>query len=282
MSELRRGSSPPVALTIAGSDNSCGAGAQADLKTFEARGVHGLTALTCVVSEVPGKVERVQALPAAMVRSQIRILLEHFPVAAVKTGMLFSRHLVEAVAGELRRDRGRFRLVVDPVMVASSGDPLLQPEAIAAYKRLLLPLADVVTPNLDEASVLLDRPLSTLRDLRQAARELAGDYGTAFLVKGGHLRGSAATDVLCYPDGRSEEMALPRWRGAETHGTGCTYAACLAAELACGHDLGTAFRHAKSWLHAAIGEAREWDGPAGRVRALNHGVRPLAAPRRRA
>lgn len=261
---------PAVALTIAGSDNSCGAGAQADLKTFAARGVYGLTALTCVVSEAPGRVERVVPLAPGMVRSQVRLLFETFPIAAVKTGMLYSRAILRAVAEELEAHRAGIRLVVDPVMVASSGDPLLKRGAVAAYGRVLFPLADVVTPNLDEAAVLLGRRIGTVRRMREAGHELAERYGTAFLLKGGHLRGTRATDILFLPGGREMALDAPRLPRAETHGTGCTYAACLAAELARGRSLEQAFRSAKAYIGRALKGGHVWRGRRGRVRALNH------------
>jgi Hydroxymethylpyrimidine/phosphomethylpyrimidine kinase len=135
----RRQASPPVVLTIAGSDNSCGAGIQADLKTFGAYDVYGLTAVTCVVSEVPGRVEKVQAVSPGVLRSQIRILFEAYPIVAVKTGMLYSRALLRVVSEELADRLGMFHLVVDPVMVASSGDPLLKKDAVRAYEEEILP-----------------------------------------------------------------------------------------------------------------------------------------------
>jgi hydroxymethylpyrimidine/phosphomethylpyrimidine kinase len=265
----RRGSSPPVALSIAGSDNSCGAGIQADLKTFTACGVYGLTAVTCVVSEVPGRVEKVQAVGPDVLRSQIRILFESFPIAAVKTGMLYSRALLQVVSEELADRLGMFHLVVDPVMVASSGDPLLKKDAVRAYEEELLPLADVITPNLDEAAVLLGRKITTLRAMTVAAGELREKYGAAVLLKGGHLRGGKAVDVLC--DRRSlREFSLPRLPGRETHGTGCTLSAALAAGLARGRPLATAVHGAKKFLHRAIARQFSWQRSRIHTRALRH------------
>lgn len=263
----RRGSSPPVALTIAGSDNSCGAGIQADLKTFTACGVYGLTAVTCVVSEVPGRVEKVQAVSPDVLRSQIRILFESFPVTAVKTGMLYSRALLRVVSEELADRLGMFHLVVDPVMVASSGDPLLKKDAVRAYEEELLPLADVITPNLDEAAVLLGRKITTVRAMAAAAGELRSKYGAAVLLKGGHLRGSRAVDVLCDRRG-VREFTLPRLRGRETHGSGCTLSAALAAGLARGRSLTTAAEEAKKFLHRAIARQLSWRRARVQTRAL--------------
>lgn len=256
-------------MTIAGSDNSCGAGAQADLKTFAAFGVYGLTAITCVVSEVPGRVERVQALSPAMLRSQIQILFDTYPVVAVKTGMLYSRPLLRVVAEELADRLGRFFLVVDPVMVASSGDSLLKPDAIRAYEQELFPMTDVITPNLDEAAVLLGRRVRQRREMIPATKELCKKYGTAVLLKGGHLRGSDAVDVLGTAT-QVEEFVLPRLVGRETHGTGCSLSAAIAAGLARGRSLRIAVRDAKKFLHRAMAQQWEWTHGKRTVAALKH------------
>ena len=215
--------SPPVALTIAGSDNSAGAGVQADLKTFTALGVYGLTAVTCVVAEVPAEVAAVQGVDLDVIRAQITLSLQTYPVAAIKTGLLHSRGVVELVAelyGELEPN-GRPPLVVDPVMVATSGHCLLAPDAVAAYCERLFPLATVVTPNLDEARALLDDvPLGDLEAVREAGCKLAARYGTFFLVKGGHLAGDEAHDFLCTPRGQVENFRSPFVRGIATHGNG--------------------------------------------------------------
>lgn len=265
----RRSASPPVALTIAGSDNSCGAGIQADLKTFTACGVYGLTAVTCVVSEVPGRVEKVQAVTPDVLRSQIRILFESFPITAVKTGMLYSRALLRVVSEELADRLGMFHLVVDPVMVASSGDPLLKKDAVRAYEEELLPLADVITPNLDEAAVLLGRKITTRRAMTGAAEELHAKYRAAVLLKGGHLRGRDAVDVLCDRRG-TRDFVLRRLRGCETHGSGCTLSAALAAGLARGRSLPMAVAGAKQFLHRAIARQLAWRRARTRTRALRH------------
>ncbi|MFM8808765.1 MAG: bifunctional hydroxymethylpyrimidine kinase/phosphomethylpyrimidine kinase, partial [Chthoniobacterales bacterium] len=253
----RRSASPPVALTIAGSDCSCGAGAQADLKTFSAFGVYGLTAITCVVSEVPNCVEHVQAVKPEVLRSQIRIVFDNYPIAAVKTGMLYSRQLLRVVSEELADRLGMFHLVVDPVMVASSGDPLLKKDAIQAYKEELLPLADVITPNLDEAAVLLGRKITSRRAMDKAAQELRAAFGPAVVLKGGHLRGNRAFDLLC--DGKGiREFVLPYLRGRETHGSGCTLSAAIAAGLASGRTLAASVEAAKKFLHRGIARQLSW------------------------
>jgi len=265
----RRTTSPPVVLTIAGSDNSGGAGIQADLKTFGAYGVYGLTAVTCVVSEVPGRVEKVQAVTPEVLRSQIRILFEAYPIAAVKTGMLYSRDLLRVVSEELADRLGMFHLVVDPVMVASSGDPLLKKDAVRAYEEELLPLADVITPNLDEAAVLLSRKITTRRAMDRAAEELREKYGAAVLLKGGHLRGRDAVDILCDRRG-TQEFTLKRLTGCETHGSGCTLSAAVTAGLARGQSLAVAVEGAKKFLHRAIARQLVWQRGRIRTRALQH------------
>jgi hydroxymethylpyrimidine/phosphomethylpyrimidine kinase len=257
---------PPVALTIAGSDNSAGAGAQADLKTFTALGVYGLTAITCVVAEVPGKVSAIHPVPAAIVGEQIRLSLASFPVAAVKTGMLYSTEIVETVCDLL--DGMTMPLVVDPVMVATSGASLLRPEAIELYRRRLFPRATVVTPNMDEVGVLTGRPVRTLDDMREAGLELAALHGSAWLLKGGHLAGGEAVDLLFRPDGKVSEFRSARIQGVSTHGTGCTTSAAIAAGLAHGQDLEEAVGQAKRLVTAAIRHHHRW----GDLHALNHGA----------
>jgi len=252
----------PVVLTIAGSDCSAGAGAQADLKTFTSLGVYGLTALTCVVSEVPGRVNAVVPVPPEIVADQVRILREHYPIAVTKTGMLHSRATVEAVCGVLDGV-----LVVDPVMVASSGDPLIEPDAVEVYRKRLLPMAAVTTPNLNETAVLWGRPVKTPDDMREAGRTLCAEYGCAFLLKGGHLGGEAA-DLLSMPGGHEEWFRAPRIEGVSTHGTGCTLSAALTAGLARGLPLNEAVAQAKRYISAAIARSYRWE----RVEALNHSV----------
>src|SRR5437762_12342560 len=166
-----------VALTIAGSDSSAGAGAQADLKTFTALGVYGVTAITCIVAETPGKVSRIQAADPEIVHEQIELLLKNFPVAGIKTGLLCNAEIVAQVVRSLRKVKER-PLVVDPVMVATTGEVLLAPEAIQIYERKLFPLATLITPNLDEAARLLGDPIRDLAAMHRAATTLAKKYGT--------------------------------------------------------------------------------------------------------
>ncbi|MGI9088559.1 MAG: bifunctional hydroxymethylpyrimidine kinase/phosphomethylpyrimidine kinase [Chthoniobacterales bacterium] len=259
----------PVALTIAGSDSSAGAGAQADLKTFSALGVYGLTALTCVVAETPGKVLRIEPIAPAMVADQVTLLLEHFPVAAIKTGLLYSGEIVARVAAILREHKVRIPLVIDPVIVATSGDLLLRKEAIAVYENELFPLASVVTPNLDEAAALLGEPIADLAAMRRAGQRLVARYGVPMLLKGGHLTGGAAVDLLCTRDG-VVEFSAPFVANVKTHGTGCTYSAAIAAGLASGLEMEAAIRRAKVFVSAAIAQHFHWGEGDARIHALNH------------
>lgn len=261
----------PVVMTVAGSDNSAGAGAQADLKTMSALGVYGVTAITCVVAEVPGKVSAIQAMEPSIVAEQIRLLFEAYPIAAMKTGMLFSREIMEAVIGELRKVERRPTLVVDPVMVATSGDALLKNDAVSFYKEALFPLATLITPNLDEARVLLGQPISSVAEMREAGRQLSQQYGCAFLMKGGHLRDAIATDLLVHPDGSFSEYSAPFVPGVSTHGTGCTYSAAVASGLGRGLALADAVAEAKSFVTNAIGNYLRWQRADGtETDALHH------------
>jgi hydroxymethylpyrimidine/phosphomethylpyrimidine kinase len=243
----------PVALSIAGSDSGASAGVQADLLTFAALGVFGTTAITCLTAQNPTGVAGVHEVPANFVAEQCREVAAYFRVRAAKTGMLFSASIITAVA-EFLRAQPRIKLVVDPVMVATSGAVLLQPEAIAAMKSALLPRATVVTPNLDEAGVLLGlgRKPSTVDETIESARALASAHGVPFLVKGGHLAGDQLVDVLARPRG-----AVRLWRGrrvhdVDTHGSGCTLSAAIVAGLAHGFALERAVDRAHAYLRRGI------------------------------
>jgi len=256
---------PPVVLTIAGSDNSCGAGVQADLKTISAFGAYGQTAVTCVVAEVPGRVSAIQAIRPEVVAAQIRTSFEAFPVAVVKTGMLYSTSIIRAVAEVLSEYGHGVPLVIDPVMVASSGDRLLKSSAIEAYRHFLFPLATLVTPNLDELRILSGMPCQNLAEIKQAGALLVKRHDCAFLLKGGHLKISTATDILATP-GKFETFRAPFRKNAETHGTGCTLSAAIASGLANGQTLPSAVAAAKSYITRAIGQGHYWKSTA----ALNH------------
>jgi hydroxymethylpyrimidine/phosphomethylpyrimidine kinase len=266
---------PPVVLTIAGSDNSAGAGIQADLKTMTALGVYGVTAITCVVAEVPGKVSAIQPVEPRIVAEQIRLLFGAFPIAAIKTGMLYSREIIDAVCDTLSElQAGHVRrpfLVVDPVMVASSGDPLLEPAAVSSLRERLFPQAHLITPNLDEVGVLLGRPVTTLTEMENAGDELVRTYGTAFLVKGGHLQEAKATDLLCTAEGARHRFTAPFVRDVSTHGTGCTTAAAIASYAALGLPLPECVERAKVYVTRTVRKHYRWTTPAGvHTDALNH------------
>jgi hydroxymethylpyrimidine/phosphomethylpyrimidine kinase len=262
----------PVALTIAGSDSSAGAGVQADLKTFSALGVYGLTAVSCVVAEIPGKVSRIEPVSAALVREQINVLAETFPIAAIKTGLLYSREIIKAVARaivDFKRDR--IPLIVDPVMIATSGDRLLEPPAVEAYETELFPLAALITPNLDEAAWLLETKIKDRQSMEKAVRELAKKYRVSVLLKGGHLTGSAAVDLL-FAGNKLTEFSAPFVRGVATHGTGCTYSAAITAGLASGLSLEDAICRAKKFVTQSIRGRFRWASRGKTLDALNHSL----------
>lgn len=257
--------SAPVFLSIAGSDCSAGAGVQADLKTGFALGCYPLTALTCVVSEVPGCVRGIVPLPADFVSNQAELCLNTYPVRAVKCGMLYSPDIVRAVARSLASFEGAF--VIDPVMIATAGEALMQHEAVRVYEEELFPRATVLTPNCDELSALLSRPAPTgAAELEDAARALVTRYGCAVLAKGGHLHGDVCTDMLLLPDGTQHTWKHARVKGVSTHGTGCTLSSALAAFLAHGLPLPEACARALEYTAQAIARAHRF----GNTFALNH------------
>jgi hydroxymethylpyrimidine/phosphomethylpyrimidine kinase len=239
-----------VVLTIAGSDSGGGAGIQADLRTFAAHGVHGTSAITAVTAQNSVSVTDYVALEPRMVVAQVEAVASDMPIAAVKTGMLANRDIVSAVADVVRR-LALPHLVVDPVMVAKGGARLLDPDAEQAYADRLFALAEVLTPNLMETEALLGRPVRTREQMREAARELRGRGPRVVVVKGGHLAGDEAVDVF-YDGERLEELATPRIHTQNTHGTGCTYSAAIAARLALGDQPFEAVRGAKEYLTEAI------------------------------
>jgi hydroxymethylpyrimidine/phosphomethylpyrimidine kinase len=260
----------PVALTIAGSDCSAGAGIQADLKTFTALGVYGLTAVTCVVAEIPGKVSRIEAVTPRIVRDQIEVLLRNFQVGAIKTGLLCSGQIVSAVVKALRDNRRGIPLVIDPVMIATSGNRLLEAAAINAYKNELFPLATLITPNLDEAGLLLRTTIKGRRQMEKAAKALASRFRSSILLKGGHLQGDKAIDLL-FHNGRLTEFLAPFVRDVATHGTGCTYSAAITAGLACGLSLEEAIERAKRFVTRSIARRLRWTLKSGDILdALRH------------
>jgi hydroxymethylpyrimidine/phosphomethylpyrimidine kinase len=256
-----------VVLTIAGSDNSGGAGIQADLKTFTTLRVYGTTAVTCVVAEHPGRVLNITPMPPDRVADQVRLVLEAFPVAAIKTGMLYSAEIIAAVAKAITPALAKgVPLVVDPVMVASSGKVLMKKDAIRALRKFLAG-ATLVTPNRDEAALLWGKPITTLPTLTRAAQELAENFpGPAFLVKGGHLKTGQALDVLALPGGLAHEFVAPRIPNIDPHGTGCTYSAAITAGLARGLTLTEAVLLGKIFITRALRRRFE----VGGYDLLNH------------
>ena len=257
----------PKALTIAGSDSGGGAGIQADLKTFSAFRVFGMSVITAVTAQNSLGVQGIFNLPPEFVGRQIDSVLSDFDADAVKIGMLSTSAIIGEVAKRLSAHGREGRIVLDPVMIAKSGDPLLQPEARAALVKELLPLALVVTPNLHEAEALAGMPVATERDMEEAARRILALGPKNVLVKGGHLR-DAATDILW--NGRDlTRFTTVRLESTSTHGTGCTFASAIAACLARGYALRDAISEAKAYVTAAIREGFQ----AGRgVGALRHFV----------
>ncbi len=250
---MSKNSNLPIALTIAGSDSGGGAGIQADLKTFGALGVHGTCAITCVTAQNPKRVLAIEPCSPAMVRQQLDAIFAELPPAAAKTGMLFSAEIIRTVAKYFHARK--IPLVVDPVMVATSGRPLLQPDSMRVLRQELLPLATLITPNVPEAALLTGRQLLFIEDLRWAARELHRQFGCAALVKGGHLPAAReAADIFF--DGKTELLlTAPFVHGIRTHGTGCTYSAAIVAHLARGQKLPAAVTRAKEFITRAIAQS---------------------------
>ena len=268
---LKSAATVPVALSVAGSDSSAGAGIQADLKTFSALGVYGVTAVTCIVAEIPGKVSRIEPVSAKIIREQIEVLAKNFPIAAIKTGLLCSAEIVSAVAKTLpnldKMSVPRIPLVIDPVFVATGGDPLLEPAAIESYEKELFPLATLITPNLDEAERLVGTKINNRQSMRGAGKELQKRFGTGILLKGGHLAGEHAVDIL-FANGKVMEFSALKVFGVATHGTGCTYSAAVTAGLASGLSLEKAVGQAKKFVTESIRTHFQW----GDLHALRHSM----------
>lgn len=244
----------PVALTIAGSDSSGGAGIQADLKSFAALGVYGASAITALTAQNTTGVSGIHPVPAAFVTAQIDAVFSDLNVGAVKIGMVAQAETIAAIADGLQRWAPR-HVVLDPVMVATSGDRLLAAEAVDALKTMLFPLASLITPNLPEAAALLNEPVAASEaDVERQGRQLLAMGCRAVLVKGGHGHGAKSIDYLIDGAG-SIALAAPRIATSNTHGTGCSLSSAIAAGLAKGETLETAVRQAKTWITAAIAAA---------------------------
>jgi hydroxymethylpyrimidine/phosphomethylpyrimidine kinase len=259
----------PVTLTIAGSDSGGGAGIQADLKTFTCMGVFGTSAITCITAQNPDAVTGIEPVSPKLITAQIKAVTCGFPVAATKTGMLFSAEIIHAVAKSLKTVKCG-PLVVDPVMVATSGARLLKQDAMETLFRELLPMATVITPNVNEAEILAGCRIKTLKDLKMAALIISKRFGTACMAKGGHLAGGEVVDILCV-DNEFTLYTAPRVRLRGTHGTGCTFSAALTAALAMGEELHEAVAIAKSFVTQALKQAR----PTGKHYPLNFMAPPF-------
>jgi hydroxymethylpyrimidine/phosphomethylpyrimidine kinase len=256
----------PVALTIAGSDSSGGAGIQADLKTFAAFGVYGASVITALTAQNTTGVSGIHLVPADFVTAQIDAVFADLAVSAVKIGMVAQLATIDAIAAGLSRWSLQ-RIVLDPVMVATSGDRLLAAEAVEALRTELIPRASLITPNLPEAAALLDEPVATneVEVERQGRRLLALGCKTV-LIKGGHGQGSESIDYLIDAE-RTIALAAPRIATENTHGTGCSLSSAIAAGLAKGDDMETAVRSAKAWISAAVAAADDF--------AVGHGHGPI-------
>lgn len=240
----------PVALTIAGSDSGGGAGVQADIKTFSALGVFGASAITAITAQNTRGVSAIENLSPAIVSAQIDAVLSDLQVGAIKIGMVSQAPIIEAIGAALQRwDQ---RAVLDPVMVATAGDRLLDPQAISALSSVLLPLASVVTPNLPEAALLAGEGVALNEtDMERQAEKILRLGAAAVLIKGGHAAGRESTDIF-FDGRRMSRLSLPRIETTNDHGTGCTLSAAIAAYLARGEDLASAVALAKDYLHGAL------------------------------
>jgi len=255
-----------IAVTIAGSDSGGGAGIQADLKTFSALGVYGASVVTALTAQNTRGVQAIHDVPAEFIAAQLDSVFSDLVVGAAKIGMLSQVPVIEAVAAGLDR-HGVKAVVLDPVMVATSGDRLLNPDAISALKRLLLPRAVVVTPNLLEAAALLDQPVALgEEDMLAQGQRLIALGAPAVLMKGGHGSGETSVDLMVTREG-AVRLEAPRIATRNTHGTGCSLSSAIAAGLAKGEDLDTAVRNAKAWISAAIGAADRF--------SVGHGHGPI-------
>jgi len=257
----------PVSLTIGGSDSGSGAGIQADLKTFTMLETFGTTALTCLTAQNPDSVSAIEAVSDSFLKAQLDSIFNYFPVVSAKTGMLFSKSLIEVVTKFFSNHKS-VQLVVDPVMVATSGAKLLQDEAIEVLVNKLIPLAYIITPNLDEASLLLGREIKEVDELERSVKELFDKFKVPVLLKGGHIQmATSAIDILY--DGHSiYRYEKPYINNRNTHGSGCTFSAAISAFLARGISLPSAVGNAKEYIH------RTFEDPiqAGPNNHMNHKI----------
>ena len=260
-------------LSIAGSDSGGGAGIQADLKTFSALGCYGMTAITALTAQNTTGVQAIHGVPAVFLKAQLQSVLDDIGVDAVKIGMLHSPDVVEVVAWAIDH-YGLKQVVLDPVMVATSGDRLIAQETVAVLVSELFPRVQLVTPNLDEASLLVQKNLSQIDELQPAGLELLAMGAKAVLLKGGHLQGDVLCDVLHQLGTDARVFQSTRIHSRNVHGTGCSLSSAIAAYLALGHDMHTAVEQARAFIRQAIASGAavktgEGHGP------LNHGFAPL-------
>jgi hydroxymethylpyrimidine/phosphomethylpyrimidine kinase len=264
----------PRVLSIAGSDSGGGAGIQADLKTFSALGCYGMTAITAITAQNTQGVRAIHGIPPEILAAQIDAVIEDIGADAVKIGMLHAPEVVRVVAQAIRRHQLR-QVVLDPVMVATSGDRLIAQETVAVLVQELFPLATVITPNLDEAELLLGHKIAGIAALEPAARELLALGTQNVLLKGGHLQGDEVVDLLLQPGQDPVRLASPRIASRNVHGTGCTLSSAIAAHLATGHHLEEAVRLARAYILGAIAAGADVRTGHGHG-PLNHGHAPVA------
>jgi hydroxymethylpyrimidine/phosphomethylpyrimidine kinase len=260
-------------LTIAGSDSGGGAGIQADLKTFSALGCYGMTAITALTAQNTQGVQAIHGVPAAFLKAQLQSVLDDIGVDAVKIGMLHAPDIVEVVAWAIDHYQLK-NVVLDPVMVATSGDRLIAEETVSVLVRELFPRVQVLTPNLDEAALLLGRPLRQVPQLHAAASDLQAMGASAVLLKGGHLEGNEVVDVLSQTGLSPEVFSSARIHSPNVHGTGCSLSSAIAAHLALGLTLTQAVAHARQYILQAIAAGAQVRTGHGHG-PLNHGFRPV-------
>lgn len=251
MTDIKMTHQYPRVLTIAGSDSGGGAGIQADLKTMSALGCFGMSAITALTAQNTTGVRAIHAVPPQMLTDQIDAVVEDIGVDAVKIGMLHAPDIVQTVAHAIDKHTLR-RVVLDPVMVATSGAVLIDNPAIQALVQLLFPRVDIITPNLDEAGLLVGRTLHNEQDMQQAAQQLLDMGAAAVLLKGGHLSGDMVSDLFLTRSGHAQWLRAPRIHSHNTHGTGCTLSSAMASHLALGHTLPEAIAHAHHYIRQAL------------------------------
>jgi hydroxymethylpyrimidine/phosphomethylpyrimidine kinase len=261
----------PAVLTIAGSDSGGGAGIQADLKTFSALGCFGTSAITAITAQNTLGVTGIHSIPAAIVQAQIKAVMEDIKPAAIKIGMVHSIELVEAIAVQLKQYS--LPIVVDPVMVATSGDKLIEDNTIELLKQELFPLAEVVTPNLDEAEILAGMQVNNVEDMKVAGRIILQTGCRSVLVKGGHLKGDRLYDVFMHKNGTVQVCESEAIASDNTHGTGCTLSSAIASFIAIGHPLTEAIEQARQYVYNAIDHGKDVKTGEGHG-PLNHFYEP--------